>query len=97
MTRSRQFEHAQTIKLKQLERALVAYYAQVHRLDGSKVIRSMIRNYVLADSTFDTKAFQKFVKEHMVPRLEDEDMAEEMRGQIKTFLAGAKTEKGTLT
>ena len=88
MSRPRAFSYPYTLKLNQLDRALVEYYAKRYRTDKSRVMRGMVREYIRQDKSFDAADFRRFVDETMVPEAgDDKDLVSEIRTRIGGFLA----------
>ena len=86
MSRNKQFHHVSSIKLSQVDRALLEFYARKYNTDKSKVVRSMVRRYITADASFDPKEFKRFVESHLAPACEDKDIAGQMKIETSEFV-----------
>ena len=88
MPRPRLFKHNIWLKVSQLERAIVEFYAETNRRNHSDIIRGMIKQYTRADTTFDTAAFRKFVRDEIVPEAEnDPEMQDDIKRRVEEFTA----------
>ena len=87
MTRPRTVRHALYVSLSQLERAIIAFYAQTHQRDQTAVIRGMIRLIAQADEAFCPEQFAAFVENTLAADLgTDEALLVELRRQVTAFL-----------
>ncbi len=87
MPRPRLFKHNIWLKVSQLERAIVAFYAVKNRRPHSDIIRGMIKQYTRADLTFDPGAFRKYVEDELLPVEDDQELKEDIKRRVEEFTA----------
>jgi hypothetical protein len=86
MARPKKFSHTLALNLRQIDRAILTYYADRYTQDQARIARTMIREYAHADVNFDTKAFKRFVDSKVIAELEDTEQQEDLKQQLKVFL-----------
>jgi hypothetical protein len=87
MGRTKTLRHNVWLRLNELERALISYYAERYAKDSTSIIRGMLKQYIRADQNFDPKDFRRYLKERVLPELADEaERKEELGQQAEDFL-----------
>ena len=91
MVRQKLLRHPIALRLNELERSLVGFYADRFGRDMTAIIRGMIKQYVRADGTFEIGSFEEYLQRKVVPEMQgDEGRRAELEQQVADFLTGIK-------
>ncbi len=95
MSRTRKLTERFYVSLSAQHSILVSYYAWKYNRDRTELIRDMIYQFGLADSTLDEAELQQFVKKQILPEHKDDNlMTNEVKARLEDILAERGARRG---
>jgi hypothetical protein len=79
-----------SFRLGVLEKAFVEFYAETYAKSQAEIVRTMISKYVNSDKAFKPDAFNRFVKNKLVPVIEDKELKGDLGQVTRDYVATRK-------
>ena len=87
-----------SFRLGVLEKAFVEFYADTYGKSQAEIVRTMISKYVNSDKAFKPDSFNRFVKNKLLPVIEDQELKDELTRVSRDYVATRKaSDAPTLT
>jgi hypothetical protein len=75
--------HAQ---MRPLDYAFLVYYSEKYGLPRQEILRRIIQTFVDKDRQLDVKELAKVANGAVMPELDDDEMRDELKKQLKAFI-----------
>lgn len=85
MSRPRMFLKDFHAQMRPLDYAFLVYYSEKYTMPRQEILRRIIKTFVDKDRDLDVKELTRTTTNKVLPELDDEELREELKRQLKAF------------